>query len=277
MKKILIILLCLPLFFISCSEKKNKKESFKINFSKIIGKWEGKYTGNEKGTFIVYISDDGTVSGKTSFGSIINGRVKQNGNIKISTGEVNTGAIFTGNINNNKFTGTWKNSRYNLSGTFIAKKSKNIITEFENHKAVKEVKQKKSTNTQANLIKAFQPPNNWVDADLKSLDHPIEFMDAQAYLFTQLDEIAQKNNYKTLNKGSKLYNKAVVILKTIKMVRDAQNKWSSNVNINDRKKYNKDIKNSHSIKIMNNLFEKDSEIFQDWIDINRKLFEKFKF
>ena len=84
----------------------------------------------------------------------------------------------------------------------------------KNHKAVKDVKLKKtSTNMQVDLIKVFQPPNNWVDADLKLLDQPVEFMDAQAYLFTQLDEIAQKNNYKTLNKGSKLYNKAVVSYK----------------------------------------------------------------
>ena len=133
----------------------------------------------------------------------------------------------------------------------------------------------KNTSTKDNLIKVFQPPNNWVDADLKSLDHPVEFMDAQAYLLTQLDEIAQKNNYKTLNKGSKLYNEAVVILETLKMVRDAQYKWSSTVDINDRKKYNKDIKKSHSAKIANNIFEKDREIFEDWIDLNRELFEKF--
>ena len=142
----------------------------------------------------------------------------------------------------------------------------------------KDEKQKEtSTNTEDNLIKLFQPPNNWIDADLKSLDHPVEFMDAQAYLLTQLDEIAQKNNYKTLNKGSKLYDEAVVILETLKMVRDAQYKWASTVDINDRKKYNKDIKKSHSKKIINNIFEKDREIFQDWIDINRELFEKFKF
>ena len=45
--------------------------------------------------------------------------------------------------------------------------------------------------------------------------------------------------------------------------------------IADRKKYNKDIKKSHSAKIANNIFEKDREIFEDCIDLNRELFEKF--
>ena len=137
-------------------------------------------------------------------------------------------------------------------------------------------KQKKtSIDIQGNLIKVFQPPNNWVDADLKSLDHPVEFMDAEFYLFTQLNEIAQENNYKTLNKGSKSYNEAIVIIETFKIVREAKLKWAFSLDINDRKKYNKGTTKSQYTKKMQKLFEIDREIFLQWMDKNRELFEWF--
>ena len=109
----------------SCGERKEKKdEKSKINFSEISGKWEGTYTGDEKGTFKGHISDNGSVSGNTSLGYIIDGSVNQNGDIKISFGKASSGAIFVGYYKNNRFIGTWKNNHYNLSGTFVAERSK---------------------------------------------------------------------------------------------------------------------------------------------------------
>jgi hypothetical protein len=126
-----------------------------------------------------------------------------------------------------------------------------------------------------NNIKIFQPPNNWINKDLKIFDHPVEFMDAQTYLFIQLDEIGQKSNYEILKKESKLYNQAIDILETINRVKDAQDKWSSTITIKDRKIYDRDIKECQSRKIMQNIWEKDREIFQDWIQKNEDLFKKY--
>ena len=124
MKKLLLLLLCVPLLF-SCGKKKdNEKEKSKINFSKIIGEWEGTYTGDERGTFKGHISINGSISGITSLGYNIDGTVNADGDIKMSFGEVSSGTIFEGYYKNNRFIGTWNNDHYNLSGTFIAEKNK---------------------------------------------------------------------------------------------------------------------------------------------------------
>ena len=125
MKKLLLLLLCVPLMF-SCGEnvKDNEKAKSRINFSEISGEWEGRYTGDERGTFKGQISNNGSISGNTSLGYIIDGSVNEDGDIKMSFGEISSGAIFEGYYKNNRFIGTWNNDYYNLSGTFIAERSK---------------------------------------------------------------------------------------------------------------------------------------------------------
>jgi len=110
----------------SCGEnvKDNEKAKSRINFSEISGEWEGRYTGDERGTFKGQISNNGSISGNTSLGYIIDGSVNEDGDIKMSFGEINSGAIFEGYYKNNRFIGTWNNDYYNLSGTFIAERSK---------------------------------------------------------------------------------------------------------------------------------------------------------
>ena len=99
MKKLLLLLLCVPLLF-SCREKKdNEKEKSKINFSEISGEWEGTYTGDDRGTFKGQISNNGSISGNTSLGYIIDGIVNEDGDIKMSFGEVSSGTIFEGYYN----------------------------------------------------------------------------------------------------------------------------------------------------------------------------------
>lgn len=88
--------------------------------------YAGTFSGSDSGVFQATISQDGT--------AYLNGRSQQNqqtftGEGKVSSdgtitmGNVNTGSTFTGSINSSgALTGTWKNTAYNLSGSFQGQK-----------------------------------------------------------------------------------------------------------------------------------------------------------
>ena len=86
------------------------------------GKWEGVYEGDDRGSFKVDISENGAISGYVDVGFYIDGTVSEKGDINMSIGEVSSGTVFQGEFKNNKFIGSWKNTEYDLHGTFIANK-----------------------------------------------------------------------------------------------------------------------------------------------------------
>ena len=85
--------------------------------------YEGTYSGGSGGVFNVLI-----------YGNSIKGLVENNSTnlIDIAEGEVNnnqiigdvtSGATFSGTLNGNSFSGTWKNAQYNQIGTFTGKRT----------------------------------------------------------------------------------------------------------------------------------------------------------
>lgn len=85
--------------------------------------YEGTYSGGSSGVFNVLI-----------YGNSIKGLVENNStnSIDIAEGEINnneiigditSGATFSGTLNGNSFSGTWKNAQYNQIGTFTGKRT----------------------------------------------------------------------------------------------------------------------------------------------------------
>ena len=120
MKKLLLILLCLPLLFTSC-----KKEDEDSPFA---GIWSGTYTGfnnddstSTSGSWQGTISTDGSLSGTIISDSndvyYGTGNVTNNGSFSAAFGTTTSGASFVGTLTGNSGSGTWNNGDYN--GTWI--------------------------------------------------------------------------------------------------------------------------------------------------------------
>ena len=118
MKKILLILLCLPLLFNSCEEE----QSVAPSASQFVGNWLGSFDGADTGVVTVSISISGVVSGTTNTGTpdedIVSGTVTNNGALSATVGAVSTGAEFEGQLSGNSGTGTWSNYGGLLFGTW---------------------------------------------------------------------------------------------------------------------------------------------------------------
>ena len=109
MKKLLLILLCLPLLFNSCEEE----QSVAPPASQFAGNWLGSFDGADTGVITVSISISGGVSGTTNTGTpdedIVSGTVTNNGALSATVGAVSTGAEFEGQLSSTSGTGTWSN------------------------------------------------------------------------------------------------------------------------------------------------------------------------
>ena len=108
MKKLLLILLCLPFLFTSCEKDEETKN---ITTSPFIGYWSGNYSGDESGSWNGNISADGICVGEATtedFGLIsLTGEVTNNGGFQAAIGSGEYGITFLGSIDSNYAHGGW--------------------------------------------------------------------------------------------------------------------------------------------------------------------------
>lgn len=95
--------------------------------ARFVGTYNGVYSGDDAGTWVVMVDSAGTISGD-GVGSdevfTIIGSVSSSGTAYFVAGDVTTGATFTGTITESgEVSGTWVNEYWNMSGTFSGKKT----------------------------------------------------------------------------------------------------------------------------------------------------------
>jgi len=113
MKKLLVILLCLPLLFTTC-----KKEEEDNPNSPFIGYWSGKYFEEDSTTQIgiwdANISSSGEIIGSAlsaELGTVsLIGTVTNSGIFNAAIGTGDYGVTFDGQLNNNYGSGGWDSS-----------------------------------------------------------------------------------------------------------------------------------------------------------------------
>ena len=110
MKKLLLILLCLPLLFTTCKkEEENPSSPF-------AGYWSGHYSGDYDGSWNGTISSNGDINGTATFEGVmqidLNGTVTNSGiaDFTATTGTGSLGVNFIGELNGNSGSGTWSSS-----------------------------------------------------------------------------------------------------------------------------------------------------------------------
>lgn len=107
MKKILFFAL---LILASTSCKKSDNNPFE-------GTWSGTFTGNDNGTWTVYVNDNGTVSGSgrstvANSTFTISGRINNAGNLLATFGTSSLDGTFNGTMSGTQANGTWSNGTY---------------------------------------------------------------------------------------------------------------------------------------------------------------------
>ena len=127
MKKLLLILLCLPLLFTTC-----KKEDEDSDNSPFVGLWSGTYAGDTtlsndsandaSGIWNATISSNGEINGTSSSvdvpdGILLTGTVTNGGDFNATIGEDSLAINLIGELNGNYGSGTW-NSLYGFTGTW---------------------------------------------------------------------------------------------------------------------------------------------------------------
>ena len=121
MKKLLLILLCLPLLFNAC-----KKEEGENNpDSPFVGYWSGTYSGDDaSGFWNGTISSNGEINGGASSvdlpdeGFDLNGTVTNSGDFTAIMGTGLLGINFIGQLSGNSGSGTWSSSADSSIGTW---------------------------------------------------------------------------------------------------------------------------------------------------------------
>lgn len=90
------------------------------------GTYAGTFSGLDTGTFKATILSNGvmTLHGYSSRGNEFTGEGKVNGDGTVAVGSANTGATFVGGISQDEIWGSWKNTTYNLAGSFQGKKNR---------------------------------------------------------------------------------------------------------------------------------------------------------
>jgi hypothetical protein len=124
MKKLIYILICCPIIFLtSCSSGGGDS----VTACQFTGNWSGTYTGDESGTLHGTISASCAVSGDViPSGSAVSypasGSVTSGGNFSATVGSVSTGAVFEGQLSGNTGSGTWTNLYEGMQGTWQVSK-----------------------------------------------------------------------------------------------------------------------------------------------------------
>ena len=108
MKKLLLILLCLPILFNSCQEDENEPNS------PFIGTWAGSWLGGNfaGGNWFCTISSNGDINGDVSsidfdMAMDLNGTVTNSGNFTATIGTDSMGINFIGELSSNSGNGIW--------------------------------------------------------------------------------------------------------------------------------------------------------------------------
>jgi hypothetical protein len=113
MKKILLIVLLIPLLFTTC--KKEEDNTFS-------GSWTGTYSGDDYGIWAATISSTGNINGSAtnSLGDnqTLSGSVTTNGSFSATVGTGTLGSNFVGQFSGNSGSGTWSNSSVGFTGTW---------------------------------------------------------------------------------------------------------------------------------------------------------------
>ena len=133
MKKLLTILLCLPLLFTAC-KKEDDNNSPQSTQSPFTGSWSGSFQGNDSygnvdyGNWSGNISSSGVLNGEGwsyAEGDLVGtGNVTNSGtlNASFTSGITSTGATFTGTLIVVTAWGEWENLDYGFSGLWHGKK-----------------------------------------------------------------------------------------------------------------------------------------------------------
>ena len=133
MKNLFLFMAILSLFACNdTSEKKSSRRKSKIQTTtteqspeEYYGNWEGTYDGDEQGTWEATCDSNGCVGYAGPIGyepRKANGQVNPEKEYQMTFGDVTTGAIFKGKIFGKTVQGIWKNSKYNMKGTWKGQK-----------------------------------------------------------------------------------------------------------------------------------------------------------
>lgn len=98
--------------------------------SSYVGTYAGTFNGSDMGTFQTTILPNGTITliGYSDNGKEFTGEGKVNSDGSIAIGSASTGSTFVGSISQDGgCTGIWKNTAYNLAGSFQGKKGAQFV------------------------------------------------------------------------------------------------------------------------------------------------------
>ena len=123
MKKLIAILLCLPLLFTTCKKEEEEENNPDSPF---VGYWSGNYSGDYDGHWNGTISSSGDINGTATIDESpgleidLNGTVTNSGiaNFAATTGTGSLGVNFIGELNGNSGSGTWSSATDSSIGTW---------------------------------------------------------------------------------------------------------------------------------------------------------------
>jgi streptogramin lyase len=93
-----------------------------------VGSYAGVFTGSETGTWVTTVSSSGAMSVLMGGGATGTGKINSTGEFSVT---LTTGATVSGSIDTStaKITGTWVNTRYQMSGTLSGSRSSTTVTQ----------------------------------------------------------------------------------------------------------------------------------------------------
>ena len=124
MKKIMYVpMLVLMMVNLSCSKDEQAQP---IN-SSLTGNWNGTYSGDDRGIWVVSVDENGNVTGTatssfTSDSSPITGKVTENGMLAATLGNTEDGEFIGQLRENNEANGTWVDAGREMEGTWQGSK-----------------------------------------------------------------------------------------------------------------------------------------------------------
>ncbi|KJD36815.1 hypothetical protein PW52_04060 [Tamlana sedimentorum] len=121
-KSLLMLFLIVATLYCSSSD-----DSDEMNIDLMSGFWSGTFSGDDTGTFSVFVYANGTVTGTAYSNSLkasleIEGTIDEKGNLDAVLGSSDNGASFTGKFAKVTSSGTWNNPNFNISGTWSGTK-----------------------------------------------------------------------------------------------------------------------------------------------------------
>lgn len=123
MKKLLLLTLAFTLFACSGGDDLNNSATNSV----FQGEWSGTFSGDDNGTWTGTVDENGNIIGvaiSTTFNDTYtaSGTFSSDGNVSITVGSVDTGALFEGQATSNTVTGTWVNSGAMMNGIWSGSK-----------------------------------------------------------------------------------------------------------------------------------------------------------